>query len=161
MTSRLRRGPIVGLALVSLASLGRYTRLTMSGVDADTQLEALRYLHDSTASSFNTTLGFFVLASGWLISSSRTRRAISTHRPTKMVFLAVVAGGWLLLLARLWMLNDRSAHLAATIDADPSVIAAYEVGTWDTLGNSVVATVLAGALFVLVLRPAAPIASDG
>jgi cytochrome c biogenesis protein CcdA len=126
----------------------------MFGVEsAETQLEALRYIHDSVRSSFNTTLGFIVVASGWLISSSRARNVISTHRRMKTVLLTVIAGGWLLHALRLWMLHTRSANLASTIDADPSVIAAYEVSTADTVGNILVTTLLAGALFTLVLWP--------
>lgn len=55
----------------------------------------------------------------------------------------------------------RSVSLAETIDADPSVIAAYEVARSDTVGNILVTTLLAGALFTLVLPwPPAPIATD-
>ena len=40
----------------------------MSVDDVNTKLEALRYIHDSATSSFNTTLGFVVVAAGWLVA---------------------------------------------------------------------------------------------
>ena len=121
----------------------------------DQCIAMLKAYYDALEGRLGTTVGFFVVIAGWLITSDSARKAIAGNR--SLLVLAIVC---LLLMMLFFAMNvlrwvKRWREIRATLDnlgyMEPRFYARYDLPNWAPISYITPVVVLGGCIILLML----------